>query len=698
MPDLSDPRGVKYPFQGTRCYYATGRNPALPGSWNLAAELQFEMLHGTDGATPSVCILRELPAGTTAKCPATVNSETAKTGNDENGTLFCGLHVSVDSLVKVEAQPIGSSTWKPIFLGVVVKPQLDLDSMTILWHCEDYRHFMRKRELYGRTVYDPDNSEYPVYIKGSRMTFNEGGQPDRGQVGATLSEDGADLACWVPADYNRADDLTTSGPALAEHAWADYWLAGHIWNYWRAVYFLATPTDIAYLSLGDYINMPEASEDSEGDLYWLFNDATLGRVICSDWAVTGASLDKGITGLLQKAGPYSWTLVPNEDGYTCDIVPFHIHEGLGDPLDFNWGDYKQSVYSGAPEITGGKLFRDREEFYNRGFAISRKTVVETSLTNRANFHAGSTPAQLVMDALDADVTAWLAARDSGSADVALYPNVYRRFRVPNGYDWGAYVFNGSETKAGVGSFRGALSSLITRGWAFEATADPVPVFRPMKPQVWRNKNVGGTPSWEALPSNIGVEVLYDACGITLSDNARTGDDPWIWNGDTSSPVIYDLLVTLAIEADELMTSSVDNTSTGDCAREYFMDGGNAYRPCERINAYFPVDGSGNITTNNPTGAPVKFGTPAAPSLYVDRAAALSSELKYRMQQKNAVVITGSIPLWGMRFDPWPVGYLFGTMLVAGDEPTRPELNLNACIRSFRMTRNPPATALVLDGR
>ena len=67
MPDLPDPRGVKCPFQGTRCYYATGRNPALPGSWNLAAELQFEMLHGTDGATPSVCILRELPAGTTAK-------------------------------------------------------------------------------------------------------------------------------------------------------------------------------------------------------------------------------------------------------------------------------------------------------------------------------------------------------------------------------------------------------------------------------------------------------------------------------------------------------------------------------------------------------------------------------------------------------------------------------------------------------
>ena len=697
-----DPRGLKYPFQGTRVYYAATQDPGDNGGWTLAGELQFESLHAFAGMNPNLCLIRELPAGATPKRKATVNSEEAPTGNYTTGTLFCGDNISVDSLVKVEAQPIGSTDWKPIFLGVVMKPKLDLNSMTIIWPCHDYREFMKTTPLYGRTIYDPDSGA-TVYIKAARMTFNEHDKPDRGQMGTTLTPDGTDLSCWVPQCYNRADELPASTAANPEEAWADYWLAGHIWNYLRATYFLATPTEIDYLSLGDFINMPEASETAGDDLYWLFNDATLGRVICSDFALTGGDMAKAITPLLEKAGPYDWTLVPNSDGDTCDIVPFNVHEGLGDPLDFVWGDYQQNVYAGTPDIDGGYIERDRSDYHNRGFAVSRRTCVETTLTTRAALFAAGAPASLIMDATAADVgdatSGWLKAYSKGNTDVDLYPNVYRRFRVPDGYDWATYVFNGDATQAAVAGYRGALAQLITRGGSFEDSGglDPAPVFRPMKPQVWRNKNVGGSPTWERLPSNMGFEVLWDRAGIWLSDNVRTGDTPWIWNGDVASPVVYELAVTLAIETDALMSSAVNKQLTGERVREYFLDGGNTYRPCERINAMLPVDGSGNPTTNNPVSIGV-FGSPAAPSFYADRAAALSAELAYRMEMKNAPVISGHLPLWGMRFDPWPLGYLFGTMTNSADEPVRPELQLNACIRGFKITRNPPSTALELDGR
>jgi len=184
----------------------------------------------------------------------------------------------------------------------------------------------------------------------------------------------------------------------------------------------------------------------------------------------------------------------------------------------------------------------------------------------------------------------------------------------------------------------------------------------------------------------------------LSDNARTGKTPWIWDGNADSPTVYELMITIAVETDELMSSSVNDMGTGEAAREYFMDGGNGYRPAQRINAVFPVDGDGHITTNNPVGT-TKLGTPAAPNPLVDRQAALDAELKYRLKMKNAVVIRGDIHAWGMRFDPWPIGYLLGNLTVPeSEEQTRVGLALNACIRGFHLTRNPPMTRYTLDGR
>jgi len=714
VPELPDPRGTKYPWQGTRVYYAETKDPAAPGDWTLAAELQFESLAGNCGPTPNLCLLRELPDGSTPKRAASVESEQALTGDNTTGTLFCGAHITVDSLVKLEAQPIGSSDWKPAFLGVVVKAEFDLDSCTLLWHCEDYRHFMQRVVLYGRRVYDPDSPQAPTYIRGARLTFNENDRPDRYQEGPTLGDpDGDpaahDLPLFLPPDYNRLEDNLTAGPAIpgdnGDNPWADYWLAGHIWNYLRHEYCTSPPSAIAHLGIGAFINWPEANqgdpEEGQPDYRWLFmfeGDPENAWTYCSDLAVTGSELGKAVSGLLHKCGPYDWTLVPNADGNTADIVPFNTHSGWGENyLDYIWGDVDQTVYAAEPDVTGGKLYRDRSDFYNRGYAVGRKTVVETSVTTRAELFKSGDPASLQVDATPEDTAAWLLAYKGDSGDARKYPNVYRRFTVPLDYDWGKYVFNNTKGRTVVAEVRAALSTLLTRGWAFDAITGFAPAWQRLKPLVWRNTNVGGTPTWEPLPSTIGVRVAGGACGIELSDNARTGKAPWTWNGDADNPVVYEILVTLAIETDDLLSTEDDRSSQGDRARELFLDGGNAYRPAMRINAYYPVDSEGKITTNNPASiAPI--GTPAAPAKFVDRQSALDAELAYRMDMKNAVVITGSLPLWGLRFDPWPLGQLLGQIQANGEAPLRPTLDLNACIRGFRMTRKPPATIYQLDGR
>lgn len=726
MPDLPDPRGVKNIPQGVRTYYAANKDPASPGTWTLAAELNFETLQGNSGPTPNLCVLRELPpseTGSAKRGAIAPNTEQAKTGNDATGTLFCGAHITVDSLVKVEAQAIGSSAWTVIFIGVVVKPEFDLDSCTILWHCEDYRHFMRKTVLYGRRVYDPDAGDpsVPVFIKGSRLTFNENDRPDRYQEGASLGDpDGSpashDLPLFLPPDYNRLEDDripggTKIGAAIpggsGDNPWADYWLAGHVWNYLQDVYVGHVPAAIAHLSLSGFINWPVANqtkpEEGDPDYRWMFaydGDFAELWIFVSDLALTGVSIDKAITVILQRCGPFDWTLVPNADGIHADIVPFNTHAGYGDPIDYAWGDYRSTVYESAPDVTGGKLFRDRTEFYNRGYAVGRKTVVETSLTTIADLNSDGAPESLIMDATDADTTSWLAAYKAGTSDAKKFPNVYRRFIVPMGFPWNEWVFSGLEVQNAIP--RGALSSLMTKGWAFDQISGIAPCFQRLKPLVWRNReDPEDPPVWEPLPANIGVEVTFDSCGIWLSDNARTGKTPWVWDGNADDPTVYDLLVTLAVETDDLVSTSINDAGAGERAREYFMDGGNSYRPAMRINAYYNTDDgttSGKITTNNSTYQPVKIGTPASPVKFNDRGTALDAELRYRMDMKNSVVITGTLPLWGMRIDPWPVGHLLGSLTVAGEDPTRPELNLNACIRGFRMTRNPPATVLTLDGR
>jgi hypothetical protein len=318
---------------------------------------------------------------------------------------------------------------------------------------------MRKTVLYGRKVYDPDAEPVgPVFIRGSRLTFNEDDRPDRYQEGATLGDpDGDpaahDLPLFLPSDYNRLEDDRIPGetkigaaiPGVAgDNPWADYWLAGHIWNYLRSVYVTSTPTAIAHLSLNGFINWPEANqvdpEEGERDYRFLFaydgDTANELWIYCSDLALTGVSIDKAVTCLLQRCGPFDWTLVPNADGNSCDLVPFNTHKGISEsPLSYVWGDYAQTPYSANPDVTGGKLYRDRTELYNRGYAVGRKTLVETSVTTIADLNGDDAPASLQMDATDADKTAWLAAYAAGNTDALKYPNVFRRFTVPITFQW-----------------------------------------------------------------------------------------------------------------------------------------------------------------------------------------------------------------------------------------------------------------------
>jgi hypothetical protein len=253
----------------------------------------------------------------------------------------------------------------------------------------------------------------------------------------------------------------------------------------------------------------------------------------------------------------------------------------------------------------------------------------------------------------------------------------------------------------------SLRQLLTLGYANKGGTDPVSVLRPLRFQIWRSKNSGAT--WESKPDSIGVEILPDCCGIRFSANARNPKDPWTWNGNTGAPVVYDLMVTLAIETTEPIDSTIDLTVASSRVREYFMDGGNAYTAVKRVNAVININSDSNPTalapdttktnTKGPNGTKT-FGTKGTPDVFYDESDAMAADLRCRLHMKNAACIQGSLLLTGLRIDPWPIGCLVGTLTVAGDEPIRQTMNLNACIRSFKMERSADTiqTTYTLDGR
>ena len=220
----------------------------------------------------------------------------------------------------------------------------------------------------------------------------------------------------------------------------------------------------------------------------------------------------------------------------------------------------------------------------------------------------------------------------------------------------------------------------------------------MKLQIWRSKDSGAT--WEPKLDYIGVEVLPDCCGIRFDAAGRDPKNPWTWNGDTTTPVVYDIMVTMAVETMEPLDATID-LAGGTRAREYFMDAGNLYRAASRVNCILPANVSNKPTASAPSaGNEVKqFGTKAAPDVFIDETGAIEADLAYRMHLKNAECISGSLVLHSLRVSPMPVGYLVGDLTVETEEgQVRQTMNVNACIRAARFDRASNETTLTLDGR
>jgi hypothetical protein len=316
-----------------------------------------------------------------------------------------------------------------------------------------------------------------------------------------------------------------------------------------------------------------------------------------------------------------------------------------------------------------------------------------------------------MDATADDVTAYLAAVTAKSPNAkkdSFYGAVYRRYRVPRTYDWPAYVFNNEPITV---DQCGTMRRLQSLGAAARGSFDPAPEFRPLPILAWRRKrdHDGPVGGWEAKPDYIGLIPLPDAIGVQFDANARNGKEPWTWNGDPADPIVYDIMVTLSLDVGLPLTAKSGTLASGERARECFLDCGNTIPPVHRINCILPVDASYNVTADAPgTNADPRgigpagtktHGTPVLPDIFVTGLAQVEAELAYLMRRKNASFVQGNISLWGLRIDPWPIGHLFGSLLIDnGETPTRETMNLNACIRSFKMSRADQSTAYTLDGR
>jgi hypothetical protein len=693
-------RGLKTSGQQFRVYVADNVDPGNPGDWTLCPEVEFEAVTQNEGSSPDECRLIEYKQGASGNRKALLalipDTVSAATGDGTTGTVWKGVHLDKDSLIRVQiTDKDNPATWLELFLGVVMEPELvqSGNKLHIEYTALDYRFFMDRIPLYGRYVWT-GNATPPAFLRAARLTFNEDGQPDRAHA-----PDGSDVGAFIKPRYNR-DDSTPAGAAFdPTYCYGDFWQLGHVWNYFRRVYWLASDPpfgDIAHLFCDGFISeWAQAVPSGDTPVYpWLFKTAEAKDAVILDFAVTGFSLCGGISAVVKQAGPYAWRLEPDSGDNVgkAKIVLFGIHEGLG-KKDFVWGDAGDNVANADPDVISTRLRRTGRHFFNRGYAIGRRKVFEVTLSTEDG--------SLIPNWSDDAQAAYIYAIGTAGEENQGFARVFLEFRAPDDIDWSGIYFDGMVTQR---RDRPALKQLLT--WALDpfATATNESPRVCLSPILWRKDPDSGT--WFRMNAGVSLQVLPDVCGFRLSEPARkirrdtAGEDqeswpwgtPYSWNGDSEHPAVNNFRITLAIEADECIAAESDASEAGDRARELFFDGGNSYRTASHVNAILPTDDAGvpviEITAHTIESV---LGSPSTPDVFIDDQPRLAASLARKMDTRHTYNIEGSVELWAGR--PGLCGYLLGSLTVpalAGDDPpaaNREALDVNGCIRSVTIARD-----------
>lgn len=676
------PRTVDTPASPFLVYTApwseegAGQSSGVP--WELRDDLRASHPLRTSGSTPSSCWLWSYrDASDTGPTHSAIPGEARTTrlpGGTRDGTILSGFGLGEWYFVKVVH---GSRT---VFLGLVTGQRWNRRECRVEVRCQDYRVLMRRRKNRGAFFGLLYNSGTP-FIEDLGPHFNADGRPD-----CYTSSGGDRRPYFIIPGFNR----DANGQVDTGTAYADYWSPGDALNALREIW-CTNSTPAAIDSLEAFIDWVRAGED--GQWAWLFTDpeSNVDRRVM-DLDCCGRDLGWAIDQVVAAAGPYDWTL-----DYVGDRGVLRVYEifKFEDTVDFSLGTVGGTYQGDLPDVRDSNLELDWSDSYAKVRAVGARKKFDITLA----LVPGGTPP--TVDASSTAVpfwtsgqqTAWLALADTNPEKASqAYPDVFLSFGAPDGTDWS--TFSLGNYQEGV---RRVLPQLISEALG-EAEAEDRPVKLGIR--VWRKTSVGG--SWELAPANIGVMPLPlgdGRVGVRLAEHARQAvprtlggaAETWTWNGNPASPQLYDLRITLCVEADErlFMVAEEDTLSSRWPKGELYLMAGERYQWHLRRSCLLRWDGAKPVVSG---GTDHEFGASAVDTVR-DDTDEINLLAERRLVQVARPRLRGQVELIGLRPEIFP-GYPVGSLTGGGGHPS---MDIYSAVRSVEFDEDRQVTVLSFEG-
>jgi len=567
-----------------------------------------------------------------------------------------------------------------VFRGVVSDVWEDLETGLPGFTAMGPRFLMEGSRVHGANVWDERNKNY-VWVPEVLPVFNAGGEAD------------------MADDEDVSGSTSTLQPAFTHVGGAGrvHFSRGHVWNYLRH-HWQVNPKSSVVLPLSGWLNVLELSENGTGSgLFTVPGDSeeTYENKRLS-MALHGKRLNTAFAALARHGGDHDITVRPDAEVSTLLLYGTGVNtiESTQRRLTLRRGEISKKITAsvatgGQPEICGGQLGYSVRNSYTRLRMYGARKELDLTVDTAAG--------SLAEGWLSGNQSTYNgAARDNDDAEVT--PSVYRRYVLPDNVDWiEEYGFMIHLLRSG------ALGATLNS--ADEATAEASGRAVRVRAQAWYSTDDGST--WSDVKSSFTVQTKNLA--VMFPHCARYGDKTrFTWNGSRSSPVSYDIRLTIKVVLDERLMVEVGSEPDGWPAREMIRLDDN-YKYHARRNCRIRTDnGNPPDAESEPGTVVLDGGTMCDPAAGIladdvirDDTSYMQAAARSLHSQLARTRLEGEIVLRGVRVDIFPGDYIEkitggGGAGKAGVK--RADWPVHAVVRGVRVDASPGAqtTTLALE--
>lgn len=567
------------------------------------------------------------------------------------------------TLVRLREADTNASTDKSSgvtrFVGIVTDYEYDLSAETCrVTVSEIARWHMGRIGLYGAYAFKV-NAGSTVWIDDYLPVFNADGHADQ-----YLDSDDARHGAFINHDRNSLDGVAIDGTK----PYAGYWRLSDIWDYLRECYALVGSPGAVHTD--KYLIWEIANQPTWPGLPWLAADSAGNANMARNFAMGGLSLAEAIDQVVTKAGGYDWHCEWDDTEHKYRLCAWSAQTGNGDSQDYTRGQPGNEMgESTVPEVTSGTLRVSVDDARTQVKALGARKRFEISVnTTDGHIEPGWT---------SAIQTTYNAASDADKASTK-YQSVYQRFVIKDTIDWSAffgsaYYFEGR--RPWLPHLLSKVSAVDDSGVAAQAR---------LRVTAWRYKSA----AWEQMPDGVSVQLHKDG-SIQFRGKAEGDDTRWL--EQPASAGLYPVKITLAIEADERLSTTTDpltDIPSGWPTLEKVIDNA-AHQYEKRTAATLPTDG-GAVCMDDPDGV-----TAFNNVLKTDQAK-LDAEAQRTLDALARPRMDGDINLHTLDWDAEP-GMFVQTLIGGG---TRPDIDVLAVAHEITysgLATGSPAMKLTLGG-